>query len=519
MPSLTYDRFDVGLDRRKGASVADANRLRELKNAYVTQGRAIRKRPGLKRIATLETGTKGLVAAFGKLNTFYNAGSVTHANTLFQANMAKHSTSITEGIARVHYGGVFLGYIYLSIEYNDLSVEHIYLDNPGAWAATTAYSLTNFRRPTVANGYRYECTTAGTSAGSEPTWPTTPGGTVVDGTVTWTCRSFKVVDANCPHSKGVIRAASRIFAIDGETVPFSAAGDPRDWTTASDAGFLPVGLQQEGGATDAMALGQFQKQLVVFFSDSAQIWTVDVDPANNAIYQRIYGVGTRWARSHASFATDVFFLAYPGFRSITVNSQTENMQDTDVGSPIDSLVAPVSDSATPMGLYVPGLGQYWCVLGNRAWVYSFSRSAKIAAWSEYEFAVTIDDAATLENKLYVRSGDSVFEVTHDVFTDDGQVFEALVELPYVDAKRPGVMKQYTGCDMVVAGTVNVSFKYDASDEGLVTSEIEYNSDTRPGPMIPIEVCATSIAPRLRHSANEDFQLDLISIYHEELGTT
>ena len=48
-------------------------------------------------------------------------------------------------------------------------------------------------QPTSANGYYYYCSVAGTSGGSEPTWPTTPGATVVDGTATWTCvRAFKL---------------------------------------------------------------------------------------------------------------------------------------------------------------------------------------------------------------------------------------------------------------------------------------------------------------------------------------
>jgi hypothetical protein len=56
-----------------------------------------------------------------------------------------------------------------------------------AWAVATAYSVGDFRRPTTRNGRRYKCTVAGTShASTEPTWPTTAGATVVDGTVTWT---------------------------------------------------------------------------------------------------------------------------------------------------------------------------------------------------------------------------------------------------------------------------------------------------------------------------------------------
>jgi hypothetical protein len=59
-----------------------------------------------------------------------------------------------------------------------------------AWEATTAYSLGDIVVPTAGkeNGFRYECTTAGTSGSSEPTWKTTEGETNSDGTVVWTCR-------------------------------------------------------------------------------------------------------------------------------------------------------------------------------------------------------------------------------------------------------------------------------------------------------------------------------------------
>lgn len=58
-----------------------------------------------------------------------------------------------------------------------------------AWQVSTAYSLGDVVRPTTRNGYVYEVTTAGSTSASEPTWPTTPGNTVVDGGVTFTCRA------------------------------------------------------------------------------------------------------------------------------------------------------------------------------------------------------------------------------------------------------------------------------------------------------------------------------------------
>lgn len=62
-----------------------------------------------------------------------------------------------------------------------------------AWITETAYVLFDFVAPTTENGFQYECTVAGTADVGEPTWPTTVGDTVSDGTVTWTCRSRQII--------------------------------------------------------------------------------------------------------------------------------------------------------------------------------------------------------------------------------------------------------------------------------------------------------------------------------------
>ncbi len=64
-----------------------------------------------------------------------------------------------------------------------------------AWVAETAYELTDYRVPTVDNSWCYECTTAGTSGETQPTWTKIVNATVADGTVVWTCRA-KAEEAN-----------------------------------------------------------------------------------------------------------------------------------------------------------------------------------------------------------------------------------------------------------------------------------------------------------------------------------
>jgi hypothetical protein len=68
--------------------------------------------------------------------------------------------------------------------------------------------------PITKNGRKYICTTAGTSGATEPTWPTTIGNTVADGTAVWTCSEMS--QANI---------LSRLDALNGtnQTITYGAS--------------------------------------------------------------------------------------------------------------------------------------------------------------------------------------------------------------------------------------------------------------------------------------------------------
>ena len=57
-----------------------------------------------------------------------------------------------------------------------------------AWVASTAFSVGDIRRASTEqpSGLFFRCSTAGTSASSEPGWPNMVGDTVTDGTCVWT---------------------------------------------------------------------------------------------------------------------------------------------------------------------------------------------------------------------------------------------------------------------------------------------------------------------------------------------
>jgi hypothetical protein len=542
--SISFERFDFGLDLRKGASTSDANRLRVLKNAYTTEGRTIRKRPGTTLVATLEPGTTGLFAGNGKLNTFYGGTStITHANSTFQAHNVQSPTTPALALTEVHYADVFNGYIYAAVEYTGGEKRHHYIDGSATFTVTIA-SPAVFTQ--ADHGYVAGRALVFSTTGSLPTGLTagttyyviatglttsayqvslTPGGAAVNtsgaqsGVHTVRQRTY-ITDTNCPHSKQVIKISSKIWSpgVNGDTVRFSKTNNPRDWTTSNDAGFLPVGLQQSG-ANEAKALGFYTNRLVVFFADSSQIWQVDVDPAKHLFLQAV-DVGATLPYSHANMSGDVFFLSPAGVRTITRQDVTTNLIDSDVGSPIDRelLKGTYISLTNPKAQYYRGGGQYWLYSGNTAVVFTFSRTSGVSAWSVYEFPYTLDYLDELNAELYIRSGDNVYKFDRTVYTDDGELYSVDIELSYLDFKLPGVLKLIQGMDAVVTGTCEISHRFDPRNTDLITSPaVTIEGDSRPSYIYPVELAATNLAPVIHNMDDEEFELHALTYYFESMG--
>ena len=67
-----------------------------------------------------------------------------------------------------------------------------------AWAASTAYSVGDIRRPSLVpvDGLFFKCTTAGTSGSAEPVWVKSIGNTTTDNTAVWTAISSVYEDVS-----------------------------------------------------------------------------------------------------------------------------------------------------------------------------------------------------------------------------------------------------------------------------------------------------------------------------------
>ena len=138
-----------------------------------------------------------------------------------------------------------------------------------AWAATTAYAVDGLVKRLTGSGifwFKATAITTGISGGTEPTWPTVLGGTVVDGGVTWTAiRARRLIGTvSAVTDRRTFTATGITVAADyfGEGFITFLTGDNTGDTrrVRSDNGTGTLILQQ--GAYDDIAIGDTFEALV-----------------------------------------------------------------------------------------------------------------------------------------------------------------------------------------------------------------------------------------------------------------
>jgi hypothetical protein len=233
------------------------------------------------------------------------------------------------------------------------------------WPATPGTSVVDNEVTWVCGSVEritWECSPLMKSGDTEPAFPTAPGGTVLDNTVNWTCITPQITDPNCPQTKIVALASSKVFAADNDIIRFSATSDPTDWTTTNDAGFLPFGLQNFG-SNPIEAMNLYRSMLVAFNTEGCQLWQVDEDPTNMALLDAV-PLGSTEQRALSPVSNDLFILTPLGVRTMGITAGSQNLQAGDVGMPIDPLVQAAlayanAHDTRPIATYYPAAGQYW----------------------------------------------------------------------------------------------------------------------------------------------------------------
>ncbi len=172
----------------------------------------------------------------------------------------------------------------------------------------------------------------------------------------------------------------------------------------------------------------------------------------------------------------LYVLSDFGFRSITTQQLVARLDDLDIGSPIDMPVRLILQElkSAPKAVYFYGTGPYLCAIDRQMFVYSVSRTSKIATWSRYELPFTVDVMDELDRGLY-------------------------------------------GVDLVIQGECCFSMRFDVRNVEAITDEVRVVSNTYGGGLIPLEVTCTEFAPRFWNVTGGPFQLDALTIYYEPLG--
>lgn len=422
---------------------------------------------------------------------------------------------------------------------------------PGSGTVTDGSCTWEFGVTSIIRWVAVNINTTGTL---QPAWPTTVGGSVADGNMYWQCVTPAVTDTNCPQTKYVLTASSKVYAGDNDIVRFSATLNPMDWTSVADAGFLPTGLQSYG-ANPVTALGIYRSNLVVFNSQGLQMWQLDEDPANMSLLDAI-PIGTTYPRALSPVNNDLFFLAPNGVRTMGISAASSNLSAGDVGMPIDLIVQAAREWAdangvSPIATYFPSAGQYWLAFPGwpdsgfflnpgtahttNVFVYTMNRIGEVGAWSRYLFPFVIEAFCQNGNDLYIRcntvgqTGSDIVKVDVTALQDFASdthgrtaYFTGVVQWPWLDFGAVGTTKKLDGIDVIATstgGTLAISVGYDQSNTSRMTTPFNIAADTLPGNFIPMPLMGPSFSVQLEFSSQYEWQIQAVNVYLQDQRIT
>jgi hypothetical protein len=307
----------------------------------------------------------------------------------------------------------------------------------------------------------------------------------------------RVTDVNAPpNAVGsgrpavLLTAVEKMFVGSGENLFFSAIGDSTDYGAGAGVGDGVIVMSTHAqGSEELTGLARYDEYVAVFGRRVIQTWFIDPDPALSKQAQVLEETGCIAPRSVTQFGDgDVFYLDRSGIRSLRARDSSNSAATSDIGSPIDPLVIGQIDTlgeteaASAIGLIEPRDGRFWTIIDDTIYVFSYFASARVSAWTEYKPGFSITDAAVWEDRVWLRSGDTIYvygNLPDQTFQYSDDVGEAW--MPYLDADQPARAKHLMGIDMSVRGTWDIALATDpndtdAEDRAATVSETTFGID-------------------------------------------
>lgn len=343
---------------------------------------------------------------------------------------------------------------------------------------------------------------------------TVSGTTEIEDTFTITLDSveYKVTGLASGMGTSVFTHKSRVWSTVGSEWRYCMLFTPTVWdpanvTTDNDAGAINISEDTSGNA-DLVGASVYQGLAAVFSDDTITLYSIDVNPDNNAYSDSLENTGTIAGKSIVRYGNnDLFYLDYTGVRSVQARQGTVAPYVTDAGSPIDPFIQEYLKTLTPAQVQAakaviePQDGRLWVAVGERIFVLSRFPDAGINAWTYYSPGFEVDAFARIGKRLYVRSGNTIYLYGGE----DGETYPAADEsivrvgLPFLGNLL--IFKELEGFDIACTNEWDVDILYDPENEDRTfpvgaIAEITYNemhiSAAGPGAVFaPSLVCAAA----------------------------
>jgi hypothetical protein len=308
----------------------------------------------------------------------------------------------------------------------------------------------------------------------------------------------------------------------GSTLYFSSINNPVKWDTYdSGSGFIDMS-NNFGGRDDLTGAGVYQNSIAVFTERNCQLWFFDPDPNQNKQQQILDNTGCLAPNSVVSVgATDLFYLSYNGVRSLQSRESTDAAYANDIGSPIDEIVISILAGLTPAqrseakALIEPIDGRYWISIGSRLFVLSYFKGSNILAWSEYVLGFQVDEMVAFKDKVYLRAGNKIYLYGGN----SGSEYDScpvVVELPYLDANKPGTFKSVNGVDITCQGTWKVFMGFDYTNANARDEIATFTQPSFALGKIPATGIGTHIGVRLTSEHPGYSRLANVLVHYDDL---
>lgn len=579
MPYQVIEDFRLGMDRRKSRVAGVPGSLWLLKNAMIGRGGEIERAKKFVSTYTCPAGTFGLAMVGDSVYVFGSGvdpgvpSGVTHQ----RLRHPDLSTAMTAVLSR----DVSQGKLYVVARYADNSVHHFYdgelvrdwdagrvttamLSNDGTAAHLAALinaqgtnyfasstgavvrithrtvnidflvTLTAADGGTIDNQTLAHTVVQAATAALPKVIDVTVGGTydvgdkfsIVLGTGS-TQETFGYAATPDPVGTLALSFKSKMYSPGGSLLNFSGVNRPdvwnRDHQTVPGAGFINVSTQ-DGGSSEITGLEIYEGNMAVFGKLAVQIWNMSDDPASNALVQNLRKTGTQAGKSVKSLGSiDVFYLARSGIRSLRARSGTSVAFSSDIGSPIDPFVqehiGTLSDATISAAVaeIEPRDERYWLALDSRVYVFSYFPSAEISAWSYIEPGFVISDMARSMDKIYVRSGDTIYLYGGSAGTTYPNADEQTVQadLHFLTAQSPGTDKVWNSVSVGCTGTWTVEVMLDPSNDALITGAGTITGTTYQLKRFKLNGTSSHIGFRFKCAAAGDAKISNLLVRYDE----